>query len=260
MVIEENSPLRRLPTNLNPRQSQFFDGIRFTVEMADLAYERLKDHLLTLAGPGVNQPRILAPLPFLYAWSIIDSIHRLRGLVDNLPGLARRNQSPEFRNFTEKAQTVEQFRNAVQHMDTEIPRSAEAGKAVWGTLSWLRGDANQPILYTCMLVGGAMMPGGRHTFINPAGLPFAPPIDHVTLTLAEVPVSLTDLLSSSARLVRGLEMSLAAAFEQFPDRARSDLLIALAVQPEADAEVPRIPAAEPVRAEKTREIQIGEAE
>ena len=98
----------------------------------------------------MNDPRILAPLPFLHAWSMIDSVHRLRGLVDSLPGLARRNQSPEFRNFMDKAQTVEQFRDAVQHMDTEIPRSAEAGKAVWGTLSWLRGNANQPILYTCM--------------------------------------------------------------------------------------------------------------
>lgn len=103
-----------------------------------------------------------------------------------------------------------------------------------------------------------MMPGGRQTFINPAGLPFAPPIDHITLTLAEVPVSLTDLLNSTARLVHGLEACSAAAFEQFPDRAGSDLLIALALQPGGNADEPHI--AEPVQAEQTREIEIGKAE
>ena len=77
MIIAESSPLRRLPTNLNPRQAQFFDAIRFTVEMADAAYSKLVEHLFTLSGADVMKPKIVAPLPILYAWSFIDSTHRL---------------------------------------------------------------------------------------------------------------------------------------------------------------------------------------
>ncbi len=114
MLIKDNSPLRRLPTNLNPKQAQFCDGVRFSAEMADLAYEQLCGYLLPLSGSGPSVARISAVGPFLFAWSIIDSTHRLHGLVSNFPNLARKNQSPEFRNFVEKAESVEKLRNAVQ--------------------------------------------------------------------------------------------------------------------------------------------------
>jgi hypothetical protein len=35
-----------LPAALKPKQALFFDGIRFPVEMADLAYQRLRYTLL----------------------------------------------------------------------------------------------------------------------------------------------------------------------------------------------------------------------
>ena len=231
MLINEKSPLRRLPNKLNPRQAQFFDAIRFAAEMMDLAYQRLLGHLLTLAGPDVTNPQISASVAFLHAWSIVDSAHRLHGLVDNLPGLTKRNQSPEFRKFSEKADSVEKLRNAVQHMETEIHKSAEAGKAVWGTLSWIRGSYAGETIYTCLLVSGAMMPGGSHEFINPAGLKIRMPIDHVTLRQGGTSVNLTEVVDAIAAVISLLEHALTNEFQQFPETAGSDMVIALAVQP-----------------------------
>ena len=42
MIIDEGSPFRRLPSELDRRQALFLDGIRYSVEMADLAHTRLR--------------------------------------------------------------------------------------------------------------------------------------------------------------------------------------------------------------------------
>jgi len=81
------------------------------------------------------------------------------------------------------------------------------------------------------LVSGAMMPGGKYTPINPAGLAVRGPLDHVTLTVGDVAVNLSDVLSALASLVECIEGRLAEAFKTFPDRAGSDMWIALAMQP-----------------------------
>jgi hypothetical protein len=230
MLIPEDSPLRRLPANLNPRQAQFCDGVRFTAEMADLAYQELLRELEPLSGPsGEADVRVRAARPFLFAWSIIDSAHRLRRLVENFPNLAKKNQSPEFRTFTNEVQPVETLRHTVQHMDERIHESAESGKAVWGTLTWLT-QPNGGVLYSCTLVSGAMMPEGKHRIINPAGLTIAAPLDHITLTVEDVAANLSSLMAALGRLVQGIEHGLTEAFKNLPDRAGSDLWIALAMQ------------------------------
>ncbi len=49
LIVGEESPLRQLPADLNCKQTLFLDGIRYSVEMADLAHARLRDTLLRLA-------------------------------------------------------------------------------------------------------------------------------------------------------------------------------------------------------------------
>ena len=225
----------------------------------DLAYQRLLGHLLTLAGPDVTNPQISASVAFLYAWSIVDSAHRLHGLIDNLPGLAKRNQSPEFRKFSEKADSVEKLRNTVQHMETEIHKSAEAGKAVWGTLSWLRESRAGETVYTCLLVSGAMMPGGSHEFINPAGLQIRMPIDHVTLRQGGTSVNLTEVVDAIASIINLLEHALTNEFQQFPERAGSDMVIALAVQPGSTQAISPVAANEQSSSSDQRSVTVGEA-
>jgi hypothetical protein len=101
MILAADSPLKRLPTQLNPRQAMFLDAIRFTIEMADFAMERLLSSLTQLSSqsPAESRSFSFAVPRLLDSWSIIDSVHRLRGLFDKLPGLRKRSQSSEFRSF-----------------------------------------------------------------------------------------------------------------------------------------------------------------
>jgi hypothetical protein len=197
--------------------------------MAEIAYEELLRELAPLSGPSNDaQVKISAARPFLFAWSLIDSAHRLRKLVENFPNLAKKNQSPEFRNFISEVEPVEALRHAVQHMDERIHESAEAGKAVWGTLTWVTSPKDG-ILYSSTLVSGAMMPGGRHNIINPAGLTITAALHHITLTVGDVAANLSAVMAALGRLVQGIEGGLREAFKDFTDRAGSDLWVSVAM-------------------------------
>jgi len=74
MIIGPDSPLRRLPTALDRKQALFLDGIRFSVEMADLAYQRLRHTLLNFESSfdrsAAYSPGVVAMID---AWVIIDN-------------------------------------------------------------------------------------------------------------------------------------------------------------------------------------------
>src|SRR5438270_4866665 len=102
MIIDNNSPFRRIPVQTNRKQMLFFDGIRYTVEMADLAHQRLRETLYEIAqNPTVPEPN---PHDFasavLDAWSIVDLVYRLRGLIEQAPGI--KQKSPALLSFMKK--------------------------------------------------------------------------------------------------------------------------------------------------------------
>lgn len=49
ILLNRESPLRRLPVNIDAKTAVFFDGIRFTVEFLDIAYNRLYETLTQIA-------------------------------------------------------------------------------------------------------------------------------------------------------------------------------------------------------------------
>ncbi len=88
-TITSYSPLRRLPSGLNIKQTLFFDAIRYSVEMADMSHCRLKETLIDLTGKFKSTKKkdlgTETVRAFLDAWSIVDSINRLKALLNQLP-------------------------------------------------------------------------------------------------------------------------------------------------------------------------------
>lgn len=107
-MIRTNSPLRRVSNIVTAKEANYFDGIRFALEMIDISSVRLHSFLERAANDEafkITQPMALA---FLDAWSIVDSIHRLRLLVDRFRGsstgtyrhvLSSSNQPQTWNNF-----------------------------------------------------------------------------------------------------------------------------------------------------------------
>lgn len=123
MIITPDSALIKIPSAVSRKQALFVEGIRFSIEIADLAHLRLQSTLplLTRGGQHLPEDRLTASA-MLDAWSIVDSsLHRLRGLLKHMPGIQKRDRIVPFREFLDVTDKVAELRNTIQHLDTTIP-------------------------------------------------------------------------------------------------------------------------------------------
>lgn len=230
LLITEESPLRRLPSRLNRKQALYFDGIRYSVEMADLAHARLRCTLRELTRTS-QEPERPPPLQFvsaiLDAWSIVDSVYRLRGLLLQCPGL--KQKTPRMILFRKRTEEVDSLRNSVQHLNTQINVLVTEGLPVWGVLTWSAVlDPATRSVYGCSLISGTLSPHKGHPIVNPAGRSIMLPVDLITLAASGYSICLSDVMRELEALTRAIEEELC---EQFTDLAQAgaDLLICMKV-------------------------------
>jgi len=125
---------------MDRRQAFFLEGIRFSIEMIDVTHQRLQNVLRHISERS-HAGEKLTPEPFACvlqdAWSVIDSVHRLRGLLNHIPGISKRMRIPAIRYFFQDSAVVEVFRNTIQHLPEEIRNEPlDPTWSVWGNLSW----------------------------------------------------------------------------------------------------------------------------
>ncbi len=178
MFIPEDSPLRRPPDAFSRRQVLILDGIRYAAEMAHIAYERMSAHLQGIAA-SQEEPRVRdSAAAMLDAWSIVDSAHRFRDLVSNLPGLPN---SLWRRVLQERTEDVAELRDCVQHQLDRIKGLISDGGQLWGYLSWAEVRNGRYTGKWLMMTAGSDYVGDRWLFIGPAALPFEVPAGRVRL-------------------------------------------------------------------------------
>lgn len=202
----------------------FFDGIRVAIEMADRAYDRLAKSLQNAAVKELPDYELLqlVPVCFLDAWSIIDSVNRLRVLLNRLPEFKKNAHSLQI--FLRKTEAVEDLRNTVQHLDTEIDNLAANDLPVWGDLRWLvLLDATVGKFKVGLLVSGTQF-GALHAMPNLAGIEMYAAVDHITLASGGKEVDLSNVMRAMAKFVGKLEGVLTPQFKQH-EPAPSDYLI-----------------------------------
>jgi hypothetical protein len=218
MLPREGSPLLRIPNALDRRQLLYLDGIRYAIAMADLAYRRLYDVLLAeshrfareeAAPAGQSGQTITSVL--LDAWMMVDSVNRLRQLLDEMPGL-KKKQTPLLA-FRAATNVVPDLRNAVQHLRGEFSKLVAANQPVWGAVTWLSVLAGTPtILRWCTVYGGTVYENWAGPAVRPFHEPIAIPIDHITLHAHSLSVSLTTCYTALADLTAFLETMVEQSF------------------------------------------------
>jgi hypothetical protein len=178
MFIPEDSPLRRPPSDYSRRQVLVLDGIRYSAEMAHIAYERLFASVNAISS-STSEPLVRdTATALLDAWSIVDSAHRCRDLVANLPGLPN---SSWRRLLMERTQDAADLRDCVQHQLGEIDGLIAGGGQVWGYVSWAEVRDGRHTGKWLMLVGGSEYVGDKFFFIGPAELPYSVPAGRIRL-------------------------------------------------------------------------------
>ena len=215
MIIKADSPFRRLPSTLDGRRLRFLDGIRYAIEMADLAHQRLRDtaHQTSVARINEQPVRHIFPLIFLDAWSLVDSVNRLRVLLNRMDDQRR---TPEVRAFTGITARVQEVRDGVQHLDDRIDQLASQGQTVWGYVSWVaKVTPGQTWFHS--VVAGAIIPNMTLLeTVYPPSRPPQPPVDQINLSAFGVTISISETMDSVGRIARTLEGHLAKEFGKVP--------------------------------------------
>jgi hypothetical protein len=145
----------------------------------------------------------------LDAWSMVDSVHRLRILVNKTPGIKK--QLPEFQIFERNTASIKDLRNFIQHLDEETQDLTGQNVPVWGVLSWFTMlDPNSQSGFTCTIVAGTIFHTMDGSLVNPLGKEVNIPVDLVTLIANNIAINLSDVMRHVERLTRFLE----AGFEE----------------------------------------------
>src|SRR5258707_6361996 len=201
MIIADTSPVRSLPQSLSEPHILLTDGVCYSVDMADFAYGRLAQTLLGI-GQMNGAERHLFSLAFQDAWSLVDSIERLRRLIPHVP---IKKNDPAFELFLRKASEVTELRHAVQHMDNDLRDPERLKSPMWGTLRWVTAPKANQSAQGFLLVSGSVFDFSEHSFINPVGHAIRVPLDLVTLNLGAQEVNLGEQMTKIVDVVRAME-------------------------------------------------------
>jgi len=238
MIIEAGSPLRRLPTGMDRAQAHFLDGIRLSIEILDLAHQRLRQTLIAMSDRSNSLGRgVGVPLAMSDAWTIIDLLHRLSGLLQQVPKLKDRNRCPSFRRLIQD-ESIETLRNAIQHLNQDIRKRSDLGWPVLGVLGWAKFEDDRQSAVIGMLRAGHMTVNTT-PIVNPLGrMIHDHPIGCIELRIESAVVQISDVMETVKEIAADLEHSLEGTFSQFPERAPTDFLSLLGIKfPKADSAV-----------------------
>ena len=104
------------------------------------------------------------------AWTMIDSTHRLRQLLQQLPRMKK--NTAELQLFLRRTTPVEDLRHYFQHLRGEIHSIAEMAMPLWGTIAWSQPNPETGLLETHMINPGTFFDGigvGSCTFNSQQG-------------------------------------------------------------------------------------------
>jgi hypothetical protein len=177
-LLGEDSPLRHQTAKFSRKQVLILDGLRYSAEMAHIAYQRLSPLLQEVSTAGQAATVAASAEALHYAWSIVDCAHRFGNLLTNLPGL---KHEAWVKLAERRIDDAAALRNCVQHQLGELDGLIAAGGQLLGYLSWVQCADGRPTANWFMLTGGSDFAGDQWFFIGPARLPFTVPADRVRL-------------------------------------------------------------------------------
>jgi len=225
MLIKEDSIMRRLPGD-DRKRTLFLDGIRYSLQMSEIAYDALRQSAIDLSSrfllPNFKLGDAGASM-MLCAWSIIDSVNRIRCILNQLPGLKK--HEPYLRIFLDKTGVMEEMRNYVQHQTTEVEEYIKHDSTIWGVLGWVyKQDPSNTKVFSFVLIPGTIFEAKEHPFVNPSGRKTGLPVGLITLSVNEKVVCLSAVLDELQNLTSELEARVKSWFEGKP-AAGSDVLV-----------------------------------
>lgn len=178
-------------------QQLYFDGLETSIDIARCSFVHLTEALLEYSMKKTGKAAIAQEEKthiLLYAWTVVDSIHRFISLLAMTPGLKK---STAVDLILRQGDDISKLRNHIQHMNNAAAEIDVSGYPVWGYLSWLYAtsemyDAKE--VHSLLFVPGRLSVSKGYRSINPAAGPFSIPIGRVTLSIEDTSVELSRVM------------------------------------------------------------------
>lgn len=228
-MLAGDSPFYRLPYALDPTQAAFLVGVRFCVETIALSYVQLIEDLNEISnhcdcGGGPDSKPIVRAVA--HVWSIVDSVHRLCGLLDAMPGVQKRDIF--FKKLLRRMRDFTKLRNPIQHLSSQIQSDVRDQRAVpiWGTLAWVRLAQHADEFTSYVLYPGSIQSVKGIPAVNPGGREFHGPLDLIQLHGYDVTVRIGETVRLIEEFVSITEHNLRKDFAGLP-HGGTDLVIGI---------------------------------
>jgi len=189
------------------KKALFYDGIFYSIKMTRTAYHNLVDKLCTLADFKFKDPTDLAESAITEAWAIVDSLYRLRKLLEDTPEL--KQKSPEVQLFYRKTKCLKDLRDSIQHLDEYIEKYVSNKIPAWGRLTWVYPERHNRYK-ACMIVPGDVQPDLK-LMSSHMGEKMRTPIDFITITTNNT-VCLTHMIDALDQLMPWLNKQMKGYF------------------------------------------------
>jgi len=194
-----------------------FDGIRFSIEMADVAHLSLRETLARLSADLTDPPHEDVARALEDAWSIVDSAHRLKRILQQTPGIKNRDRWPSMRHLlNDDAGPITNLRDVFQHLDSDVPGRTRQNWPLLGILHWFLLNPDNNSGRICSLMAGTIADGQRPLMNIYGKRVCEPPIGMIELQTEDGTVSVTELMEIVKRIAADLERSIEVRGGQIP--------------------------------------------
>lgn len=224
VFVRPESPLKRLPKQLDHVQSSYLVGLSVSADSIAFLYCQLHETLkrrsnlpnedTSVSEAEAEPPDLTTPL-VTASWALVDSMNRFRLLLDAMPRLKKSDWS-ELQVLLRTLKPVVKLRNPMQHLESELRKRAETESftAVWGSLAWCRFANDGQVLTLAALPGPISQEGITIPMVNPVGREFRSEIDLITLHAYDQAVDLSLIYYAVVDFFPDFERSLDVALDE----------------------------------------------
>lgn len=194
LLLGRESPLRRIPVNLEPTKAFHVDELRQAAESMDVAYKRLHHELtgLALQAPAPEEIRDIAAHAFFDAWGFVGAVNRFYQAYVNFPGIVFDKPASGHQTLESATQSARLLHQLSCDLETRETKILPAGLPTLGEITWMTGVQATPkkVAWHCTLRPGWMtsVPTEQN---EPLMSTLHWPTDSITLTLAEIKADLS---------------------------------------------------------------------
>lgn len=223
MLISQTSPFRNIPTVIEPKQVIYFDGIKASVDIVDLCFNRLKDSLYKATFESDKIELHTTPLIFSDCWSIISNLTIFINILEEL-GISEDDP------LLKKLRVVKLLRHTNQHLDERIGEVLfEKELPILGYLSWYaQKDTNSNDGIISTLYSGFITNKQNVNFApdNPSGKLNNEIINDIELTsvirvgnkFENYTVNIIELISETEKVIDFFEKQLIPQFDAIKEK------------------------------------------